>query len=186
MQSHGECAVARRKCREDVATRTIFSQMWSLLLAIVFFSSMVEAWGPSVSLFPTHARIPVGAQHPQKSWVGGRGGWRRCTRAGVFAGLHKIVASAAPGLGQKIDGKAMAETVRERVKVRALALAEEFGQPPCLAVVIIGERKDSQVLPCYLHILCCLASRADITPCAGVRAQQGEAVRELRHPLDCA
>lgn len=48
-------------------------------------------------------------------------------------------------LGKIIDGKAMAQDVRNEVKETAKALAEQYGKPPGLAVVIVGNRTDSQV-----------------------------------------
>ncbi|KAJ1478645.1 tetrahydrofolate dehydrogenase/cyclohydrolase [Baffinella frigidus] len=53
--------------------------------------------------------------------------------------------AAAAAVDNKIDGKLIAEGVKEEVRLQALALKGECGQAPCLAVVIIGERKDSQV-----------------------------------------
>jgi len=44
-----------------------------------------------------------------------------------------------------IDGKAVAGAVKERVKVDAAAFAEEFGRPPALATVLVGEDPASQV-----------------------------------------
>jgi methylenetetrahydrofolate dehydrogenase (NADP+) / methenyltetrahydrofolate cyclohydrolase len=44
-----------------------------------------------------------------------------------------------------IDGKAVAAAVKERVKVDAAAFAEEFGRPPALATVLVGEDPASQV-----------------------------------------
>eukprot|EP00961_Rhodomonas_salina_P019834 267096-Rhodomonas_salina.1 len=39
----------------------------------------------------------------------------------------------------------MAQDVRNEVKETAKALAEQYGKPPGLAVVIVGNRTDSQV-----------------------------------------
>jgi methylenetetrahydrofolate dehydrogenase (NADP+)/methenyltetrahydrofolate cyclohydrolase len=44
-----------------------------------------------------------------------------------------------------IDGKAVAGAVKERVKVDAAAFEEEFGRPPALATVLVGEDPASQV-----------------------------------------
>jgi methylenetetrahydrofolate dehydrogenase (NADP+)/methenyltetrahydrofolate cyclohydrolase len=44
-----------------------------------------------------------------------------------------------------IDGKAVAAAVKERVKVDAAAFEEEFGRPPTLATVLVGEDPASQV-----------------------------------------
>jgi methylenetetrahydrofolate dehydrogenase (NADP+)/methenyltetrahydrofolate cyclohydrolase len=44
-----------------------------------------------------------------------------------------------------IDGKAVAATVRERVKVDVAAYEEETGRTPGLATVLVGEDPASQV-----------------------------------------
>jgi methylenetetrahydrofolate dehydrogenase (NADP+)/methenyltetrahydrofolate cyclohydrolase len=44
-----------------------------------------------------------------------------------------------------IDGKAVAATVRERVAVDAAAFTEEFGRPPALATVLVGEDPASEI-----------------------------------------
>jgi methylenetetrahydrofolate dehydrogenase (NADP+) / methenyltetrahydrofolate cyclohydrolase len=46
---------------------------------------------------------------------------------------------------RRIDGKAVAVAVKERVKVDAAAFAEEFGRSPALATVLVGEDPASQV-----------------------------------------
>lgn len=43
-----------------------------------------------------------------------------------------------------IDGKATAATIRQELKVEVDALREKYGKSPGLAVVLVGERKDSQ------------------------------------------
>eukprot|EP00961_Rhodomonas_salina_P036994 497504-Rhodomonas_salina.1 len=55
---------------------------------------------------------------------------------------------AASGEGETkaaiIDGKAMAATIRGEIAVEVKQLTEKLGRAPGLAVVIVGERKDSQ------------------------------------------
>jgi methylenetetrahydrofolate dehydrogenase (NADP+)/methenyltetrahydrofolate cyclohydrolase len=46
---------------------------------------------------------------------------------------------------RRIDGKAVAAAVKERVKVDAAAFEEEFGRAPALATVLVGEDPASQV-----------------------------------------
>src|ERR1700748_1198925 len=68
-----------------------------------------------------------------------------------------------------IDGKAVAGAVRERVKGDAPAFAEEFGRPPALAAVLVGEDPASQV---YI---------------GGKRKASGEAgIRSVHHQLDAS
>ena len=43
-----------------------------------------------------------------------------------------------------IDGKAIAETIRKELKVEVDELKAKYGRTPGLAVVLVGERKDSQ------------------------------------------
>lgn len=46
--------------------------------------------------------------------------------------------------GSLIDGKTIAQTIRDELKEEVIQLQSEFGRVPGLAVVIVGERKDSQ------------------------------------------
>lgn len=43
-----------------------------------------------------------------------------------------------------IDGKAVAQTIRSEIAEEVRALSEKYGKVPGLAVVIVGNRKDSQ------------------------------------------
>jgi 5,10-methylene-tetrahydrofolate dehydrogenase/methenyl tetrahydrofolate cyclohydrolase len=43
-----------------------------------------------------------------------------------------------------IDGKAVAATIRSELTIQVASLREKYGKVPGLAVVIVGERKDSQ------------------------------------------
>lgn len=43
-----------------------------------------------------------------------------------------------------IDGKAIAETIRQELKIEVEELKSKFGASPGLAVVLVGQRKDSQ------------------------------------------
>jgi methylenetetrahydrofolate dehydrogenase (NADP+) / methenyltetrahydrofolate cyclohydrolase len=53
-----------------------------------------------------------------------------------------------------IDGKAVAATVRERVRADVAAYAEETGRPPTLATVIVGEDPASKVYVGMKHRAC--------------------------------
>ncbi|GAX75184.1 hypothetical protein CEUSTIGMA_g2628.t1 [Chlamydomonas eustigma] len=46
--------------------------------------------------------------------------------------------------GNIIDGKAVAATIRSELTIQVASLKEKYGKVPGLAVVIVGERKDSQ------------------------------------------
>jgi methylenetetrahydrofolate dehydrogenase (NADP+)/methenyltetrahydrofolate cyclohydrolase len=68
-----------------------------------------------------------------------------------------------------IDGKAVAAAVKERVKVDAAAFEEEFGRPPALATVLVGQDPASQV---YI---------------GGKRKASGEVgIRSVHHELEAA
>ena len=43
-----------------------------------------------------------------------------------------------------IDGKAVAQTIRSEIAEEVRALSQKYGKVPGLAVVIVGNRKDSQ------------------------------------------
>ncbi|XP_075108509.1 bifunctional protein FolD 2-like isoform X2 [Nicotiana tabacum] len=43
-----------------------------------------------------------------------------------------------------IDGKAIAQTIRSEIASEVRLLSEKYGKVPGLAVVIVGNRKDSQ------------------------------------------
>ncbi|KAL3696849.1 hypothetical protein R1sor_010925 [Riccia sorocarpa] len=45
---------------------------------------------------------------------------------------------------QRIDGKAIAESIHQSISQEVATLKERYGKVPGLAVVIVGERKDSQ------------------------------------------
>jgi 5,10-methylene-tetrahydrofolate dehydrogenase/methenyl tetrahydrofolate cyclohydrolase len=50
----------------------------------------------------------------------------------------------ASATAKLIDGKAIAQTIREEIKEEVQSLVETFGKVPGLGVVLVGERKDSQ------------------------------------------
>ncbi|KAF4364486.1 hypothetical protein F8388_007063 [Cannabis sativa] len=56
------------------------------------------------------------------------------------------MASSSPSVHSAtvIDGKSIAQTVRSEIAVEVRQLSEQYGKVPGLAVVIVGNRKDSQ------------------------------------------
>lgn len=64
---------------------------------------------------------------------------RRNVRANVAA-----APDASTGSAQLIDGKQIASTVREEVRVKVAEMKEKHGKVPGLAVVLVGARKDSE------------------------------------------
>ena len=64
---------------------------------------------------------------------------RRGTRA-----TARVLPRSARADAAIIDGKAIAETVREEVRAKVAAMKESTGKVPGLAVVLVGERKDSE------------------------------------------
>lgn len=48
------------------------------------------------------------------------------------------------GISELIDGKAIAETIRKELRIEVDELKAQYGRTPGLAVVLVGERKDSQ------------------------------------------
>ena len=130
--------------------RPSLNQPWPpLLLALALLTAFAEAWSPCGVAVASRNRP---GQHNSCRGLpaAGRGVWRRCARVGALAGLRGVGAAAAD-IANKIDGKAIAEGVKEEVRLQVLALKDECGQAPCLAVVIIGERKDSQVADSLLN-----------------------------------
>ena len=64
---------------------------------------------------------------------------RRGTRA-----TARVLPRSARADAAIIDGKAIAETVREEVRAKVAAMKESTDKVPGLAVVLVGERKDSE------------------------------------------
>ena len=52
--------------------------------------------------------------------------------------------NSKPEAEKIIDGKAIAATIREEIKVEVAELKAKYGKAPGLAVVIVGNRPDSQ------------------------------------------
>ena len=72
----------------------------------------------------------------------------------------------------RIDGKAFAARLRERVGEAALGFAEKAGRKPGLAVVLVGEDAASQVYVRPSTILQLIAAPGALQPTSHCRAQR--------------
>lgn len=68
----------------------------------------------------------------------------RATRGAVRTAPARALPKSARAEAKLIDGKAIAADVREEVRVGVADMKEKVGKVPGLAVVLVGERKDSQ------------------------------------------